>query len=188
MEGANNDNVHTGARERRYSSPRLLEMVGPMLRATWSIPPKIEAAYQMTRRNPPPPVEGYVLIDTGAVRTSIAQAAVDELGLESATWERAHGTGGDHQATIYLAQLSLALASDEENDTYMSAVVPAMAVPGLSGSLELREDDGEPAQVIGLLGRDFLRNVVLTYDGPSGRFRIEVPAGAVPAKRWPEPH
>ena len=45
--------------------------------------------------------------------------------------------------------------------------------PGLAGSLPLREAE-EDVRVVGLLGRDFLRHVVFTSDGPRGRFRIQV--------------
>ena len=159
--------------QRTYANPGLLEDIGPLVRASWAIPEKSLPRSPHLRATAPDPVPGYMAIDTGSNRTWIARSVVEELGLRPFREETAHGSNGVHTTPIYLAELVVPFAGDGERDASIASVLAVAAVPGLSEVMPLREGDRD-VRVVGLLGRDFLRHVVFTYDGPSGSFRLQL--------------
>jgi hypothetical protein len=98
---------------------------------------------------------------------------VTELGLRPFGEDSAHGSNGAHLTSIYLAELVVPFAGDGKWDTSIASVLAVAAVPGLSEVMPLADGDG-PIRVVGLLGRDFLRHVTFTYDGPAGKFQLRI--------------
>jgi len=162
-----------GNLQRTYANPNQLESLGPLIRGSWAVPAKSLPLNPYLRARFPGPVHGYLAIDTGSNRTWMGQAVVEALDLSACSEETAHGSAGVHRTPIYLAELVVPFAGDETRDASLTAVLPVAAVPRLDEMMPLQTDDPN-GQLIGLLGRDFLRHVRFTYDGPGGSFSLKL--------------
>ncbi|HEY2290191.1 MAG TPA: hypothetical protein VGM86_05750 [Thermoanaerobaculia bacterium] len=158
----------------QYASPELLVAAGPMIEATWSVPPVLAKRLIRADRPVPASILGELLLDMGASSTCISRTAADELGLTPIRFGRTYGAGGLHELPIYRAQLSISITDPAGTSTF-NFDVEANAIERLEESIaSLRlQNAGRPVRLIGLLGRDVFRNTVIIYDGIRGRFEVD---------------
>lgn len=104
---------------------------------------------------------GMALIDTGAAVSVVDESAMMELGIpdvETILMQTAHGVA---ELRRYNASMSL----------------PGLGLQNLPLHLApagmVRTNTNAGADVLMLLGRDFLRRFVLTYDGPNSRITVK---------------
>src|SRR5207249_3732544 len=96
------------------------------------------------------PATGNALIDTGATITAVDNSIVQQLGIKP-TGVRSVGTaGGTSQQPVYPILIKL--------PAHNIAMQVGSATGATLGQLG----------IIALLGRDFLQNTLLIYDGPRG--------------------
>lgn len=151
-----------------------------MVPAKWSVPAARADVLHHNGRSVPSPVEGLVLIDTGATHTCIAHDVAAELGLHSTSFVRTHGAGGWHNNPEYFARLSFRVDVGARGSGVVEREHPAASIPNLNdlfatwGPPEGVQID-TPWRLIGLLGRDILRNMVLVFDGPNCTFELRSP-------------
>lgn len=95
------------------------------------------------------------LVDTGATISCIDNSLAQSLNLPLVDRQKVSGVGGKHECNVYLAHL----------------VAPALAwfQWGLFHGVSLTEGD-QVHQA--LIGRTFLQNMMLVYDGRTGRVQI----------------
>lgn len=114
----------------------------------------------------PPPVRGLALLDTGSPWTLIDQRLPAQLGLQPVGSQPVWGEGEARRAYPTYAVLITS---------------PGAAIPGFDSPWALAWEiesgphpvpPGISGKVIVVIGRDYLRHVVLTYDGPAGSFMI----------------
>jgi predicted aspartyl protease len=115
------------------------------------------------------------LVDTGASRTVIEERILEELGLSPVAEADVHTASSGRvpvKFKVYAVEISLA----EEVIGTIVKDLPVLAAEDLGG-----------LGVQMLLGRDILRVVVLTYNGPEREFRLEFDDETV-TPSFPENH
>lgn len=93
------------------------------------------------------------MIDTGASISGITLQAAQQLGLQAVGSTQLGGVGGTSQAPIYAAALAV---------PQFNVSVDPLQIAGVSAGL--------PVDM--LIGRDILRNLILTYYGVRGNFTL----------------
>ena len=157
-----------------YRSPADLVVLGPIINGYWMNPTAKEAALREAGKQVPQPVVGQLLIDTGASTSCISQEVADQLGLIPVSVNRSFGAHGQRKALVYRARIGLSVLENNERFV-MEIEKPVLAVVDLQKSAHPDATyRGAPLNFVGLLGRDFLAHMKLTYDGPRGRFRFEI--------------
>jgi hypothetical protein len=58
-----------------------LRRIGPVIKGEWYLDPETRNQLALKGEHPPEPVEGYILIDTGAAETAIDEDVARELNL-----------------------------------------------------------------------------------------------------------
>ena len=101
-----------------------------------------------------PPVQTVALIDTGATTSCIDEKLAQKLSLPVIDRRYVGGVGGRKKHNVYMAHM----------------VVPALRLESKGAFLGVDLSAYQPV----LLGRDFLANIILTYNGPSGRITLAV--------------
>ncbi len=116
-----------------------------------------------------------LLVDTGASGTCISEAAAGALGLNPVRTTRTYGAAGLHPSKVYEVQLRISIHDVKRNVlSVVDFAVQAIGVPDLEKQLPGLALNGNPTQLIGLLGRDVLSNTVMTYHGKDGWFEIVI--------------
>ena len=117
-----------------------------------------------------------MLVDTGATATCAAIDVMEkELGLRQTGVMRTRGAGGVHENPLYFARFILKITDKKGHTTSITREAPVMGIPELEGAgTGIRDGNGDPVKLIGLLGRDFLSTVKLIYDGPNATVNIKV--------------
>jgi len=161
----------------RYQLSSAAELVsaGPLIGASWMVPVSLERALQIAARPVPTPVHGMLLIDTGASGTCISEAAAQTLGLHPVRTTQTYGAAGLHPSNVYEVRLRISIEDPKRG--LLSTIdfeVQAIGVPDLEKQLPGLTFHGEAAHLIGLLGRDALKNTVMTYHGKDGWFQIVI--------------
>lgn len=156
----------------RYG-PDVLAAHGPLVLAAWHAPEPLQDALAREGKRVPEPVEGALLLDTGATATCISEHAAERLSLPTVGLRRTHGAGGTSSNPVVLATLMISIA-DRETSRTLAFTGPAVVVPGLERSshdwgLAIR---GESVSLIGLLGRDILRHTTFQYNGKEGKLTL----------------
>lgn len=151
--------------------PDFLQRYGPVFRATFTISDALREKYEAEERPIPDPVDGLMLLDTGAQTTSISSKAADALGLQPARVCTSHGADGKHTANMYYTRLWIRL-TDGKRQTVLGWNLEVRGIPDLHEYLRIGPPDGKKVEVIGLLGRDILRKAKVTYDGDGGYFKV----------------
>lgn len=101
--------------------------------------------------------KGYcALIDTGADATAIDSIAASAIGAQPIGTANIHGWKG---------------AETRVDLVRVSVVFPVGAIFTTTASIRDFRGDGQPFDLI--LGRNFLRNCVLTSDGPNAQYQLE---------------
>lgn len=113
-----------------------------------------------------------LLIDTGASSTCISESTAGRLGLRPIRIAQTLGSVGSHSSNLYEAHLQI-LIEDAKRGVLSNLDIEfqAVGVPQLEQQLPGLTFNGRPTELVGLLGRDFLRNTTMTYRG-DGSFEI----------------
>lgn len=170
----------------KYDSPESLQSIGPIIEAKCSIPASMAAKLLKAGRPVPAPVTGFLLIDTGARSTCIADDVAKELGLFQVGNANTYGAGGLHSNPVYAACLEMMVSTAGGKTMSVKLESSLLGIPDLNKhimSMGVQVDGGsqtKQVRLIGLLGRDFLRHARFTYDGDDGLIRIVVVDGSMP--------
>lgn len=162
---------------------KYMRQTGPMIPAKWYITAEREEQLNMLGGALPKPVEGYMLLDTGAAHVAIDGEVARELRLKPlGKTTDVHGIAGTRPLEHYDVRLILPLVP-------MKANKPVLGFPTIAIPIEAWESpdiqanhhawgyttpDGKPLKVIGVLGRIFLQFATMTYDGLNGNLEIFV--------------
>ena len=136
-----------------FPSPDSLVPVGPTVRVHVSSKPafKPQSKQQTSHRVR----EAWALVDTGSNASSIDSRLAQDLGLRPVDQQIVAGVGGEHAMSLFLARI----------------YVPELkhAINGKFVGVHLKEG-GQIHDV--LLGRDFLSDYVMIYDGVTNRVTL----------------
>ena len=150
------------------SSSQCLEQVGPLIPGSWS-----RHDDELGRE-----ASGEFLIDTGAYGAMIDLDAAELLQLPLQGSREVHGIHGYGRLQQFFARISLPAIDDGGSRTVFTATIECVAVSSLSAK---NREHG--VEVIGILGRMFLRGSRLTIDGVSGRVELEIGGNAASDRR-----
>ena len=141
------------------NSPERLVEAGPLVQGSWS------REHDDLGRE----IRGEFLIDTGAYGAMIDLAVAEMLALSPRGTRSVHGIHGYGTLQFYLGRVSLAAVDAEGRQLLYSTVLECVGVPSLrEKSFEHRAD------VIGILGRVFLRNASISVDNRSGTLELVI--------------
>jgi hypothetical protein len=154
--------------------PDFLQHAGPYIGAQWSVPPALEAELKRQGKAVPAPVQGYLLLDTGAEKTCIAKVAAEKLELKPIDRVQGFGAGGQHVLDVTLARLTISIRDSRGITTAMWWDQAVQCVPDLEKHPQARgiQVGGKTADLTGLLGRDILRLTTVMYNGREGRVQV----------------
>jgi hypothetical protein len=141
------------------SVPNRLAHVGPLILGAWSRQSDV-----LGRE-----ICGEFLIDTGAYGAMIDLEIAEALQLTLQGSREIHGIHGYGHLQQYLGRVSLPALDAEGRRTFYSAVIECVGVPSLR---DKNREHG--ADVIGILGRIFLRNARLAIDGVTGKVELQI--------------
>jgi predicted aspartyl protease len=130
-----------------------LQLQGPKVEIEIAVPTVLAEFLERSGLPVPPPQRGFALIDTGASITAVDEEVVASLGIQPIGQMKLSTPSRSMPAWLYAARLTCA----------GMAVLEVLDIVGCSL---------QPQGFIALLGRNFLRSVVLVYDGPAGVFTI----------------
>ena len=110
--------------------------------------------------------QGWALIDTGAQSSVIVESIAKKIGLQvgqSMSSILADGTTTEKRPTYigYMDILGVPLSNRQIRFGSMSQVLPEEGIP-------------DHERIIVLLGNDYLKSCLFTYDGLKGMFRLNV--------------
>jgi hypothetical protein len=136
-----------------------LEQVGPLIPGSWS-----RHDDELGRE-----VRGEFLIDTGAYGAMIDLEVAESLQLSLQDTREVHGIHGYGTLRQFLGRISLPALDGAGGQTLFTSVIECVGVPSL------REKNREHGiDVIGILGRMFLRCARLRIDGLTGRIELRI--------------
>jgi hypothetical protein len=136
---------------------------GPLLEVEITAPLKL-VAYLRANGLPPFPVSrGVAQIDTGAAVSAVDPSVFERLGVPSIDREIIHTAHGISALDRYNASA-----------TFPQLNLSPLSLSYVLGGQILRES-AFGADIIMLVGRDLLRHLTFTYDGPRGRFEVMHP-------------
>ena len=118
-------------------------------------------------------VQGQFLLDTGAFGAMIDLEVAQSLQLPSQGSREVHGIHGYGSLRQFLGRISLPALDAEGSRTVFTTVIECVGVPSLRD--KSRE---QGADVVGILGRMFLRRALLRIDGLKGSIEIEITSQA----------
>lgn len=111
--------------------PDVLEHVGPMFIAGWSVPEALAAKLLEEGKLVPEPIFGAILLDTGATATCISQRVAEALGLPVTRIARGYGAGGRHENPVYLARLHVRITDPLGSLTHIQMEKEVRGIPDL---------------------------------------------------------
>ena len=141
------------------STPQRLEQVGPLIPGWFS-----RHDDELGRRMP-----GEFLLDTGAYGAMIDADVAAALQLTVRGTREVHGIHGYGVLQVYLVRLALAAKDPEGKECLFEQVIECVGVPAL-----MQKSRENHAQVIGILGRMFLRSALLHIDGSTGTISLVI--------------
>ena len=112
-------------------------------------------------------------MDTGAYGAMIDEEVAESLQLSLQGSREVHGIHGYGRLPQFVGRVSLPALDERGQSTLFTTVIECVAVPSLSAK---NREHG--VEVIGILGRTFLRGSRLTIDGVGGRVELDI--GAMP--------
>ncbi len=133
-----------------------MQQRGPVLQVTISVEESIAKALALQGTPIPPSESGLAMFDTGASTTCIDDALAIRLGL--APIDVVSMCSASHestQANVYPVQLHI--------PGFMNVNVPRAIGANMN-----------PQGIVALIGRDFLKNCTLHYNGPMGQLTIGI--------------
>ena len=144
---------------RMDSSPERLVEAGPVVPGSWA-----RQHDELGRE-----IRGEFLVDTGAYGAMIDLAVAEMLQLSPMGTRAVHGIHGYGTLQLYLGRVLLPAIDTEGKPALFSTVLECVGVPSL------REKSHEHrADVIGILGRMFLRNASFTVENLSGKLELVI--------------
>ena len=129
-----------------------------------------------------------MMIDTGANRLCIAEDVAKELQLKPVDLGKSYGAHGLREHEIFEAHLTVQFSDNSGNQIGVMSSSRVNGVPGLGkhwNPEELQTEDDYPKRLIGLLGRDFLRHAILTYNGNTGLVEVALDLNSLPQREPP---
>jgi len=139
--------------------PGGLLKIGPILPGEVTIPSALAKLLADEGQQIPPPVSGFMLIDTGATRSCVDTEIVTKLGVKPIGIATLTTASGESKHNLYPAKLNF----------------PPMTFGVEFGSLvgvNLKQQTVGGHQIIALLGRDLLSRCLLVYNGLKGSFTL----------------
>jgi hypothetical protein len=141
------------------SSAQRLNSVGPLIPGAWS-----RQSDELGRE-----IRGEFLIDTGAYGAMIDLEIAEALSLTLQGTREVHGIHGYGRLQQYLGRVSLPAFDAEGRRTAYSVVIECVGVPALR---DKNREHG--ADVVGILGRMFLRKSRFSIDSVSGKVELQI--------------
>jgi hypothetical protein len=164
-----------------------LQQVGPLVPGAWQVTKDRLMQLAALGIPEPPPVQGYMLIDTGSPSIVIDESVAKQLKLKLTGRENeVAGIHGMGKLLEYEATLFLPLDSESYKSGWYGFPVAAWSSPTLRADhdkFDFKTADGTPISVIGILGRLFLQFVTFTYDGLKGSLEIKIDESVLFPKR-----
>jgi predicted aspartyl protease len=148
-----------------YPTPEALIAIGPVIVAAWAIPQALAQALVAAGQAIPRPVEGLMLVDTGAQSTCISESAAQALGLQPIRLTKTYGAAGLHENKVYEAHLQIGIDDGKGVRSDFHIEMQTICIPQLHEQMRGVKINNVERPLIGLLGRDFLRHTKLTYNG-----------------------
>lgn len=137
---------------------------GPLIPVRVQIDRTLRRAYESVARTLPMPVSGVALIDTGAVQSGIDEAVALSLGLNPVgVSELLTPTGERTKVGVFWGEVAFV----ETELVPLRQQFLGMKLGYLAGD----------ERVVAILGRDFLSDARLNYDGPAARYTIRFSGG-----------
>lgn len=128
------------------------------------IPQKVAIGHFSARMGKVPRVSAMLMIDTGAAKTAIDNQLVTQLGLPSVRYDQVVGISQQPlECPVYYVDLEMRVTMDKRTASY-SFSTQVVGVPP--------PQNGVPYN--GFIGRDFLSQWRLTYDGPRGVVAMQI--------------
>jgi predicted aspartyl protease len=140
-------------------SPDRIAQVGPLIPGSWS-----RHDDELGRE-----LRGEFLIDTGAYGAMIDLDVAEALQLSSQGTREVHGIHGYGTLRQFFGRISLPALDCVGGRTLFTSVIECVGVPSLR---EKNRQHG--VEVIGILGRMFLRCAQLRIDGSTGRIELRI--------------
>lgn len=149
---------------------------GPLIPVGWTLPKQRLMDLHANGQPEPTPVQGFMMIDTGAAGLTIDASVVRELGLEpTGRLQDAHGLVALDKMAEYEASLLLLLTDMRGNREWKGFPVCAWQV----SEMQLFQPEGASRmRVVGILGRLLLQYATFIYDGMDGSFELRFDLGA----------
>ena len=132
-----------------------LQLEGPKIAIAIAVPTVLAEFLARSGLPVPPARKGFALIDTGASITAVDEDVVASLGIQPIGQMKLSTPSQSRSSWLYAARLTCSGM--------------AMPVPEI---LDIVGCTLQPQGFIALLGRNFLRNFVLVYDGRAGFFTL----------------
>lgn len=159
-----------------------MRLAGPMVPASWYITEERERELRSARKTVPQPIEGFLLLDTGAATIMIDSDVAKQLGLEPiGKTSEVHGIKGYESIDHYNARLLLPVIP-LHGSTPMTPGPVKIGIPteawestGMMANYlkwGYESKPGVPLKVIGVLGRIFLQFTTMTFNGMTGSVEI----------------
>ena len=165
-----------------FGNQRSLRQTGPVIKAQWRVTAETEEKLKVEHLHIPPPVRGFMVIDTSFVGTGIDAEVAQELNLEFVRETKLQSVAGPLSQPTYLALLLIMLGNVDEENLAIGGKTEAISLPGLRVGYDtygLTSPEGEQVRIIGVLGRDFLQFTRFTYDGLNGTWEMEIDPSAM---------
>lgn len=140
-----------------FGSLKFLLELGFVIPAEISVPLPLREKMLSIGLIVPRPVEGYMLVDTGASWTCLCKSAIRKLNLHPTTSIDLHGAHGTEETYVYYATVRV---GEGEAALYKT---DQFAEVNLTGEMFERYSK-QGITIIGLLGRDYFADKILTCD------------------------
>jgi len=161
-----------GQRGHWENGAAMLVQNGPLVTVSWAIPENKIRALALGGKPVPAAVSGTMLIDTGASQTCIDIDIAEELGLDVVGRRSGFGFGGHHTSPVYNAVLLI-----PAGDVVLAHSRTVMGIREMQAHFAKTNPDfkrqGLPTRMVGLLGRDLMSIMEMTYDGPRARWQVK---------------
>lgn len=140
-----------------------LTLSGPIVQIRIAIPDALERTMAADKTPIPQPVSGWALVDTGATGCAVDAKIIESLAVMPIDTIKSASVHGIEDRNVYPGKIILMMATGEmavEHKKLVGVDLSGQIVPGVDRPL------------IALLGRDFLANFVMHYDGPEGQWAL----------------
>ena len=144
-------------------SPDGLIAVGAFFAIEVHVPPEIAEVLTQQGQPIPTPVSGFALIDTGATLTCVHERALLDLGLNPVGTVNSGTAHGQVQQSLYPARIVFPA---------QGWTVDIGSVAGVDLSGQVLNIAPSPQRIIALIGRNFLKQCVLVWNGTNGSWTI----------------